>query len=44
MRANPTVAGTFSNGQSNYSNDMRGMYYHSGTNSNAQDVTFDAEL
>jgi len=44
MRANPTVAGTFSNGVSNYSSDMRGMYYHSTNNSLAQNVTFDAEL
>ena len=44
MRTNPTVAGTFSNGVSNYSTDMRGMYYHSTNSSLAQNVTFDAEL
>ena len=44
MRTYPTVAGTFSNGVSNYSTDMRGMYYHSTNNSLAQNVTFDAEL
>ena len=44
MRANPTVAGTYTNGIGNYSNDMRGMYYHSGTSANASNVSFSAEL
>jgi len=44
MRANPTVTGTFLNGNTNYSSVMRGMYYHNGNGSNAQNVTFSAEL
>ena len=44
MRANPTVAGTFLNAAGNYSSAMRGMYYHNGNSSNAQNVTFDAEI
>ena len=44
MRTSPTIAGTFLNGISNYSSDMRGMYYHNGNGSNASNVTFDAEL
>ena len=44
MRANPTVSGTFLNAAGNYSSAMRGMYYHNGNSSNAQNVTFDAEI
>ena len=44
MRTNPTVAGTFLNAAGNYSSAMRGMYYHNGNSSNAQNVTFDAEI